>query len=75
MVAAKVVGFDTEAKRVTLSIKRLTADPFTQVAERFPVEKQVEGTVAKIVKGNIFVDLGESVEGVIPKEKVPQKLK
>ena len=27
--------------------------------------------MVKIVKGNISVDLGDSIEGVIPKEKVP----
>ncbi len=70
-ISAKIIGFDTEAKRVTLSIKRLTADPFTQIAERFPVEKQIQGVTIRLIKGNVYIDLGDGIEGVIPKEKVP----
>ncbi len=71
IVQAMIIGFDTEAKRATLSIKRLTADPFTQAAERFPVDQTVEGKVKKIVRGSVYVDFGNGTEGVIPKEKIP----
>lgn len=68
---AVVIGFDTEAKRVDLSLKRLSADPFTETAKRYPVDKKVEGKVVKVVDGNLQIELEEGVEGVVRKEKVP----
>lgn len=66
-----VIGADTEAKRIDFSIKQLSKDPFTELAEKFPVDKKVSGTVTKLVDGNVHLDLGDEVEGIIRKEKVP----
>jgi small subunit ribosomal protein S1 len=66
-----VLGFDNDAKRVDLSIKRLSADPFEAVSKRFPVESKATGTVSRLSGGNVFLDLGEGAEGIIRKEKVP----
>jgi small subunit ribosomal protein S1 len=67
-----VIGFDDNAKRLDLSIKRLTGDPFTETAKQFPIDTQVKGIISKISGGNIHVKLADSnVEGVIKKEKVP----
>lgn len=66
-----VLGFDNDAKRVDLSIKRLSEDPFAAIAKRFPVESKATGTVTRLSGGNVFLDLGEGAEGIIRKEKVP----
>lgn len=66
-----VLGFDNDAKRVDLSIKRLSEDPFEKVSKRFPIESKATGTVARLSGGNVFLDLGEGAEGIIRKEKVP----
>lgn len=70
-VEAVVIGVDRDARRVDLSLKRLIADPFEKIKEEFPLEKQVSGEVMRTEDGNIFVDLGNGVEGLIKKEKVP----
>lgn len=66
-----VLGFDNDAKRVDLSIKRLSEDPFAIIAKRFPVESKATGTVSRLSGGNVFLDLGDGAEGIIRKEKVP----
>lgn len=70
-VEAVVIGYDKEAKRIDLSVKQLTADPFEEIMKQFPVDKKVSGTVSKISGGNVYVSLAEGIEGVIRKEKVP----
>ena len=70
-VDAVVIGSDKEAGRLDLSIKKLTKDPFAAIAEKFTVDKKVSGVVTKLVDGNVHLDLGEEVEGIIRKEKVP----
>lgn len=66
-----VLGYDKDAGRVDFSIKRLTEDPFEKVAKEFPVDKKVSAPVLKIISGAVHLDLGNGVEGIIPKEKVP----
>ena len=66
-----VLGFDNDAKRVDLSIKRLSADPFEATAKQFPIESKATGTVTRLSGGNVFLNLGNGVEGIIRKEKVP----
>jgi small subunit ribosomal protein S1 len=68
---AIVIGFDDASRRVDLSIKRLLADPFEETVKRFPIDTKVQGTVAKIIGGNVHVMLDDQVEGIIRKEKVP----
>ncbi|HUD43956.1 MAG TPA: S1 RNA-binding domain-containing protein [Patescibacteria group bacterium] len=75
MIDAVVIGSDNEARRLDLSIKKLTADPFAAIAQNFPVDKKVSGTIKELVDGNIHVDLGDSIEGIIRKEKVPPTAK
>lgn len=77
-IEALVVGFDADAKRVDLSIKRLSEDPFSKIAEKYPVDKKVSGKVLKVVDGNLQIGLedpstgsGQVVEALVRKEKVP----
>lgn len=74
-IDVKVIGFDDEAKRIDLSIKRLSEDPFDATVKKYPVDTKVKGTVTKIFGGNIHVQLEEGVEGVVRKEKVPPTTK
>jgi small subunit ribosomal protein S1 len=70
-IEAVVVRFDKEARRINLSLKRLTADPFEKLMEEYPVDKKVSGTVAKVDDNGVTVTLAENVEGLIRKEKIP----
>ena len=75
-VEVVVLGFDSNAKRVDLSIKQLTADPFEEVLKNFAVDQKVTGKVTKLIDAGIVIDLGEEgVEGFIKKEKVPPTIK
>lgn len=65
-----VIGFDNQAKRIDLSIKRLTQDPFEEAMKAFPVDKKVTATVTEVNDMGVFVDLG-TADGMIKKDKVP----
>lgn len=75
-VSAQIIGIDGKSKRVDLSIKRLTEDPFAKIGEKYPPESRVKGTVTRIDEGNVYIEIpsivsGQVIEGVIRKEKVP----
>lgn len=69
-----VLKTDRDARRVDLSMKRLTADPFSEIAKQFPLDKRVTGIVEKIIGGTFHIKLSDSVEGIIRKEKVPPNM-
>jgi ribosomal protein S1 len=70
-IEAVPIKFDAEAKKVQLSIKRLTKDPFEAVMVAYPVDKKITGTVSKVEESGISVDINEKIEGFIRKEKIP----
>jgi ribosomal protein S1 len=70
-IEAAVIGFDKEGKRVDLSIKRLTEDPFEKIASKYAVDQQVAGTVKALGAQGVEVELEDGTAGFIRKEKIP----
>ena len=68
---AVVTGFDEESRRVQLSVKRLTPDPFEEKIKEFTEDKKIKASVTKIISSGILLDLGEGIMGIIKKEKIP----
>jgi small subunit ribosomal protein S1 len=64
-IQVMVVALDKEKKKVSLSLKQLTKDPWDTVTVDFPVGSTVEGTVRKVVDFGAFVELGSGVEGLV----------
>lgn len=62
-VTVKVIGVDGD--KLSLSIKQLTEDPWSEVAERYPVGKKVSGTVVRFADYGAFVRLERDINGLI----------
>jgi ribosomal protein S1 len=70
-IEALILKFDTEGRKVQLSVKRLTKDPFEEIMAAYPVDKKIEGAVEKVEESGISVRLEEDVEGFIRRAKLP----
>lgn len=70
-IDAIITRFDKESKRINLSIRKLTADPFEKLVEKFAVDMKVSGSVLSIDDTGVSVALQEGVDGFIKKEKIP----
>ena len=70
-VEVYVLKVDRERERVGLSRKRLLPDPWPRVAGRLSVGQVIEGTVTKVAKFGVFVDVGEGIEGLIHNSEIP----
>ena len=64
-VEAVVLGIDVDNERISLGIKQLTEDPWSQVPRRYPVGTRVKGAVTSLTDFGAFVELEEGVEGLI----------
>ena len=64
-VSVKVIDFDVEKVRVSLGMKQLTAEPWEQIDEKYPVDKVISGKIVNMMNYGAFVELEEGVEGLI----------
>ena len=64
-IKVKVIGMDKDKGRVSLGLKQLSADPWANAAERYPVGKRITGKVVSLTNYGIFVELEKGIEGLI----------
>lgn len=64
-VEAMVLAIDAENRKVSLGIKQLEKDPWTNVASEYSVGDTVEGIVSKITNFGAFVKLPTGIEGLV----------
>lgn len=64
-IKVKVLGIDEDTKKLALSVKQLTENPWGTVEERYKVGSKVTGTVSKIVDFGAFVNLEKGLDGLI----------
>ncbi|RXK81385.1 30S ribosomal protein S1 [Filimonas effusa] len=62
---AKVVTLDKEARKMSLSIKQLTEDPWSTIETRFPEGSKHQGLVKNITPYGVFVELEAGIGGMI----------
>jgi small subunit ribosomal protein S1 len=64
-IQVKILHFDKERERVSLGIKQLTPDPWTEADRKFPVGQRIRGRVVSLTDYGAFVEVEEGVEGLI----------
>ncbi len=62
---AVIVTIDREERKMSLSIKQLSDDPWLHVAEKYPVGGQHSGLVKNLTPYGVFVELDENVGGMV----------
>jgi small subunit ribosomal protein S1 len=62
---AKVVTLDKETRKMSLSIKQLTEDPWATIENQFPEGSKHKGTVKNITPYGVFVELATGIGGMI----------
>jgi small subunit ribosomal protein S1 len=64
-VKVVVLEVNPEAKRVSLSLKQTTANPWEKLREKYPVGTVVKGTVRNITNFGVFVGIEEGIDGLV----------
>ncbi|WP_027327750.1 30S ribosomal protein S1 [Helicobacter pametensis] len=64
-VQVKVLGFDSEKKRLSFSIKATQDDPWKEIEDKLEVGDTIRVVVSKIENYGAFVDLGNGTEGFL----------
>jgi small subunit ribosomal protein S1 len=64
-VEVRILKFDRERSRVSLGLKQLGADPWQNIARRYPPGTRVFGKVTNIADYGAFVEIEDGVEGLV----------
>lgn len=62
---AKIVTLDKESRKMSLSIKQLSADPWNEIDAKFPEGSRHAGLVKNITNYGVFVELAPGIGGMI----------
>ena len=61
----RVLKFDRERNRVSLGLKQLGEDPWSDIARRYPANTRIFGKITNLTDYGVFVELEEGVEGLV----------
>lgn len=64
-VEATVLEIDKTNQRISLGVKQLENDPWSEIDTRFKVGDLVKGTVAKIASFGAFIQLEDDIDGLV----------
>jgi len=64
-IEVKVLKYDRERRRVSLGLKQLGADPWADIARRYPEKTRLFGKVTNITDYGCFVEIEPGVEGLV----------
>ncbi len=64
-VEVTVLKYDRETGRISLGLKQKTADPWTNVANKYPVGTRIKGRVVSLTDYGAFVEIEPGVEGLV----------
>jgi small subunit ribosomal protein S1 len=73
-IEVAVIEIDTEKKRMSVSLKNLTPDPWLEeIPNRYMLGDPVKGKVSSITDFGVFIELEEGVEGLLHISEIEKK--
>jgi small subunit ribosomal protein S1 len=64
-IETQILNIDRENKRISLGLKQIQPDPWTTVAQRYPMGSRVTGKIVRLTDFGAFVELEPGVDGLL----------
>ena len=64
-IEAIVLNLDRESRKMSLGMKQLTEDPWTDITKKFPIGSKHKGSVRNFTNFGVFIELEEGIDGLI----------
>lgn len=64
-VEAVILTMDREERKMSLGIKQLTPDPWTDITAKYPVGSRHKGIVRNFTNFGVFLEMEEGIDGLI----------
>ena len=65
VVKAQILTLDKEDRKMSLGVKQLSPDPWTDITSKFPVGQKHTGVVRNFTNFGVFVEMEEGIDGLI----------
>jgi small subunit ribosomal protein S1 len=64
-ISVVILGVDKEGQQLSLGMKQTQENPWTRVADKYPVDALVEGKVRNLTNYGAFIELEEGIDGLL----------
>ncbi len=64
-IETQILNIDRDNKRISLGLKQIQPDPWSTVAQRYPMGSRVTGKVVRLTDFGAFVELEPGVDGLL----------
>ena len=64
-IEAVVLNLDRESRKMSLGMKQLSEDPWTDITKKFPIGSKHTGSVRNFTNFGVFIELEEGIDGLI----------
>lgn len=64
-VDVMILGYDVDARRVSLGVKQVQPNPWDQIEEMYPVGTKLTRTIKNVTNAGAFVELEEGIDGFL----------
>ena len=64
-IEAIVLSLDRESRKMSLGMKQLSEDPWTDITKKFPIGSKHKGSVRNFTNFGVFIELEEGIDGLI----------
>jgi small subunit ribosomal protein S1 len=65
-VTVQILDIDTNKRRISLGIKQMHENPWPTLAEEYPLGRDIEGNISRMLDHGVIVEMGEDLEGFVP---------
>jgi small subunit ribosomal protein S1 len=64
-VEAVILSIDRESRKMSLGIKQITPDPWTDITSKYPIGSKHSGLVRNFTNFGVFIELEEGIDGLV----------
>ena len=64
-VDAVILTLDRESRKMSLGIKQITPDPWTDITSKYPIGSKHNGLVRNFTNFGVFIELEEGIDGLV----------
>ncbi len=72
-IRVQVIGIDGD--KISLSMKRLTEDPWLEAAKKYQIDTVVEGEISRVTPFGAFVKLSDDINGLVHVTEIADDVK
>ncbi len=69
-IEVKIIKIDEDLKRISLSLKRMGANPWDEIVDKFKEGDIIKGTINKITSFGAFINIYPGVEALLPSSEI-----